>query len=242
MNEPAVSFGAGGGSDRGCVGPNHLLLACHRGLSLGLRRRPLRRPSAGQLHGKDSTTSGIKRCNMRRHKILILTAFLAPIGLISEGAAQAEGSQYTRLLLYNDPSVRQYELMKFTNATDVCNFFGARTKECDFANEYFAGWGGSYTATLEFYRFPTESSRAHIYVAGVAALSTPAQLAAALDAKGPAQWGDIDGLFRNRGRLHKPCRIGHIRADCVSGSVRVERFASYCGDNHRDNYSCVHGH
>jgi hypothetical protein len=28
------------------VGPNHLLPACHRGLSLGLRRRrPLRRPS-----------------------------------------------------------------------------------------------------------------------------------------------------------------------------------------------------
>ena len=29
--------------------------------------------------------------------------------------------------------------------------------------------------------------------------------------KGPAQWRDIDGLFRNRGRLHKPCRIDHIR-------------------------------
>jgi hypothetical protein len=119
---------------------------------------------------------------MQRHKILILTAFLAPIGLIAEGAAQVEGSPYTRLLLYNDPRVRQYELMKFTNATDACNFFAASSTACNFAKEYFAGWGGSYTATLEFYRFPTESSRAHIYGAGVAALSTPAQLAAALDA------------------------------------------------------------
>ena len=116
---------------------------------------------------------------MRQHKILIV---LASIGLISEGPRQAEGSPYTRLILYNQPVVRQYELMKFTNPTDACNFFGASTKPCNFANEYFAGWGGNYTATLEFYRFPTESSRAHLFGGGIAALSTPAQLAAALDA------------------------------------------------------------
>jgi hypothetical protein len=33
------------GPDGGCVGQNHLLPARHRGLSLGLRRQPLRRPS-----------------------------------------------------------------------------------------------------------------------------------------------------------------------------------------------------
>jgi hypothetical protein len=119
---------------------------------------------------------------MRWDKILILTAFLAPSGLVSEGTAQAEGSLYTRLILYNDPSVRQYELMKFTNAKDVCNFFGSPTTGCKFATEYFAGWGGSSTATLEFARFPTESSRAHIYGGGVVARSTPEQLAALLDA------------------------------------------------------------
>jgi hypothetical protein len=118
---------------------------------------------------------------MRRHRILILTAFLAPVGLISEVASQAEGSPYTRLILYNEPRVRQYELTQFTNSTDACNFFGA-TKPCDLANEYFAGWGGSYTATLEFYRFPIDSSRAHIYGGGAVARSTPEQLAAALDA------------------------------------------------------------
>jgi len=76
--------------------------------------------------------------------------------------------------------------MKFTNPTDACNFFGATGGEagegCTFAKQYFAGWGGSSTATLEFARFPTESTRAHIYGGGVVALSTPVQLAAALDA------------------------------------------------------------
>ena len=109
-------------------------------------------------------------------------AFLASIALISEGASQAEGSPYTRLILSAGPTTRQYELLQFTNATDACNFFGASSRACTFANEYFAGWGGSYTATLQFYRFPTESTRAHIYGGGVVALSTPAQLAAALDA------------------------------------------------------------
>ena len=146
-------------------------------LSVALTQQSSRRPSGGQRHGQNSTTAGIKR-----RSILILMAFLASIGLISEGASQAESSPYTRLILYNSADVRQYELMQFTNATDACNFFGAPTTGCNFANEYFAGWGGSYTATLEFYRFPTESSRAHLYGGGVAALSTPAQLAAALDA------------------------------------------------------------
>ena len=42
--------------------------------------------------------------------------------------------------------------------------------------------GRHSTATLEFARFPSESTRAHIYGGGAVALSSPAQLAAALDA------------------------------------------------------------
>ena len=56
------------------------------------------------------------------------------------------------------------------------------SKQCNFAKEYFDGWGGSHTATLEFARFPTESTRAHLYGGGVVALQTPEELAAALDA------------------------------------------------------------
>ncbi len=99
-----------------------------------------------------------------------------------QAAPQAEGSPYTRLILAAEATTRQYELLKFTNATDACNFYGAPSVGCNFANEYFAGWGGSYTATLEFARFPAESTRAHIYGGGAVALSTPTQLAAALDA------------------------------------------------------------
>jgi hypothetical protein len=97
-----------------------------------------------------------------------------------QGAAQA--SPYTRLILATENTTPQYELLKFTNATHACNFYGASSVECRFANEYFAGWGGSYTATLEFARFPGYSTRAHIYGGGAVALSSPAQLAAALDA------------------------------------------------------------
>ncbi len=137
--------------------------------------------------GKVSTTASIRGIGgMRQHKIPILATLLISIGLISEGAAQQAASPYTRLILYAGPTDRQYELMKFTNPTDACNFFGATGGEagegCTFAKQYFAGWGGSSTATLEFARFPTESTRAHIYGGGVVALSTPVQLAAALDA------------------------------------------------------------
>ena len=152
------------------IGGSRLLL-------VALTQQSLRRPSGGQRHGQDSTSAGIKR-----RSILILMAFLASIGLSSEGASQAEGSPYTRLILSAGAATPQYELLQFTNPTDACNFFGASKTDCNFANEYFAGWGGSYTATLQFYRFPTESTRAHIYGGGVVALSTPAQLAAALDA------------------------------------------------------------
>src|SRR5271165_714919 len=99
-----------------------------------------------------------------------------------QGASQAESSPYTRVILSAGPTTPQYELLKFTNATDACNFFGASVRQCSLANEYFAGWGGSFTSTLEFARFPTESTRAHIYGGGVVALSSPAKLAAALDA------------------------------------------------------------
>jgi hypothetical protein len=101
-----------------------------------------------------------------------------------QGAAQAEGSPspYTRLILAAADATPQYKLLKFTRAKEACDFYGASSVQCDFANEYFKDWGGSSTATLEFARFPTESTRAHFYGGGVVARSTPAQLAAALDA------------------------------------------------------------
>jgi hypothetical protein len=102
-----------------------------------------------------------------------------------QAAPHAEGSPYTRLILAAANTTPQYELLKFTNATDACNFYGAPSIQCSFANEYFAGWGPSPpnpTATLEFARFPSLSTRAHIYSGGAVALSSPAQLVAALDA------------------------------------------------------------
>ena len=85
---------------------------------------------------------------------------------------------YTRLNLAASNTSRQYELMKFTNPADACNFYGAR-KQCIFTNEYFAGWSGS--ATIEF----LDSSLVHPGASlrwRRSRESTPAQLAAALDA------------------------------------------------------------
>jgi hypothetical protein len=98
-----------------------------------------------------------------------------------QGASQAESSPYTRLILPAGNTTPQYKLLQFTSATDACNYFGASSpnseerKACTFAKEYFDGWGGSSTATLEFARFPSASTRAHLYGGGVVALSTPAQ-------------------------------------------------------------------
>ena len=147
-------------SDGARLGRDHLIPGFHRGLSFG----PRWRPSGGQRHGQDSIIAGVKR-----RSIPVLMAFLASIGLVSEGAAQQQGSRYTRLILAAANSTRQYELLKFTNATDACNFYGTPSLPCIFANEYFAGWGGSSTATLEFARFPFASTRAHIYGGGAVA-------------------------------------------------------------------------
>jgi hypothetical protein len=87
---------------------------------------------------------------------------------------------YTRLILATSNTSRQYELLQFTNPGDACNFYGASSIQCNFANEYFAGWSGS--ATIEFARLPAWSTRAHLYGGGAVAMSTPAQLAAALNA------------------------------------------------------------
>ena len=87
---------------------------------------------------------------------------------------------YTRLILAASNTSRQYELLQFTNPRDACNFYGASSIQCKFANEYFAGWSGS--ATIEFARLPAWSTRAHLYGGGAVAMSTPAQLAAALNA------------------------------------------------------------
>ncbi len=81
---------------------------------------------------------------------LSLTApALAQINSLQD-ASQAPESPYTRLILAAGNTTRQYELLKFTNVKDACNFFGASERGCNLAEEYFAGWGGSYTATLEF--------------------------------------------------------------------------------------------
>ncbi len=113
---------------------------------------------------------------------LCLTAPASAQNNSLQGGSQAQASPYTRLILSAGLNTRADELLTFTNATDACNFYGAGSKQCILANEYFVGWGGSFTATLEYYRFPTELTRAHLYGGGVVAQSTPAQLVEALNA------------------------------------------------------------
>ncbi len=43
----------------------------------------------------------------------------------AQGAAQAEGSPYTRLILAAADATPQYKLLKFTHAKEACNFYGA---------------------------------------------------------------------------------------------------------------------
>ena len=187
------------------------------------------------------------RRSMRRHEILILVAFLAPIGVISEGASQGEGSPYTRLILYNERPVRQNVLMQFTNAKDACNFLARQQRHVILRTSISPDGAGSSTATLEFNPVPDGNRRERI---SMAARSCRAIDSGAIgdrarrryDIKGPAQWGDTNGLFRNTGGLHKPCRTDHIRAVCVGGRVSVECFAGYSGDNHRDHCSNVNDH
>ena len=64
-----------------------------------------------------------------------------------------------RLLLQKCEVSRQYEVERFNNVTDACNFYGASQPLCTLATEFFSGVTGPVGDLLLVTRFPSESTR-----------------------------------------------------------------------------------
>ena len=86
-----------------------------------------------------------------------------------------------RLLLEKADISRQYEVERFNNATDACNFYGTSQALCTLATEFFSGVTEPVGDLLLVTRFPSESTRAHLYGGGAVASQTTAALISALD-------------------------------------------------------------
>ena len=68
---------------------------------------------------------------------IVLLAFALPAL-----AARFGNAFVPRLLLDRGEVSRQYEVERFNNATDACNFYGASQTPCTLATEFFSGVTG----------------------------------------------------------------------------------------------------
>lgn len=105
---------------------------------------------------------------------IVLLAFALP-------ALAERFGNVPRLLLEKADISRQYEVEKFNNATDACNFYGTSQALCTLATEFFSGVTEPVGDLLLVTRFPSESTRAHLYGGGAVASQTTAALISALD-------------------------------------------------------------
>jgi len=108
---------------------------------------------------------------------IVLLAFALPAL-----AARFDNAFVPRLLLEKGGVSRQYEVERFNNATDACNFYGAQQTLCTLATEFFSDVTGNVGKLFMVTRFPSESTRSHLYGGGAVALQSTAALVSALDA------------------------------------------------------------
>ena len=77
-----------------------------------------------------------------------------------------------RLFLDTSNKTPLGEVVSFTNATEVANYYGATSHEAQLANEFFQGYTGS-SATMLFTLYPALPWRANLYGSNVSALTIP---------------------------------------------------------------------
>jgi len=92
--------------------------------------------------------------------------------------ASAQSNPYALDRLFLMPSDKQpvYQVLSFTNETEVANYYGVGSYQAQLASDFFAGYTGN-SATMLFTRYPELSARAHLYGADISDL-TLAQLQA----------------------------------------------------------------
>ena len=116
--------------------------------------------------------------------LIIVSALLLASGVIAKnlhGGGSVFTPALTRIFLNKSNSTLANQVMVFNNETDICNFYGSSDPMCSqLAPNYYAGWTGNNGYMLAI-RFPSESSRAHLYGGGAVTFETTANLVAALD-------------------------------------------------------------
>ncbi len=76
--------------------------------------------------------------------------------------------------LFLMPSDKQplYQVLSFTNETEVANYYGVGSNQAHLASDFFAGLPTGDTATMLFTRYPELSARAHLYGGNISDLAS----------------------------------------------------------------------
>jgi hypothetical protein len=108
---------------------------------------------------------------MRHFEISVAVCVTFLVSMLFPRFANA---QYTldRLFLDTNNRIPLHEVISFSNAAEVADFYGMRSMEASLASDFFAGYNGS-AAHMLFARFPVGGGRAHLYGANVSGLTLP---------------------------------------------------------------------
>jgi hypothetical protein len=99
----------------------------------------------------------------------LVAAFLLGSVSVPECAnAQSSSNPYAldRLFLTNNDWTPLYDVLSFTNETEVENYYGATSQPAKLATEFFSNYTGN-SATMLFTRYPDLPARAHLYGANI---------------------------------------------------------------------------
>jgi hypothetical protein len=105
----------------------------------------------------------------------LVAAFLLESVSVPECAnAQSSSNPYAldRLFLTNNDWTPLYDVLSFTNETEVANYYGANSQPTKLATEFFSNYTGT-SATMLFTRYPELPARAHLYGANIRDLTLP---------------------------------------------------------------------
>jgi hypothetical protein len=88
--------------------------------------------------------------------------------------ANAQSNPYALDRLFLMPSDKQplYQVLSFTNETEVENYYGVGSNQAHLATDFFTGLPKGDTATMLFTRYPELSARAHLYGGNISNLAS----------------------------------------------------------------------
>ena len=94
---------------------------------------------------------------------LVAAALIGSTALPECANATSNPNAGTRLFLMPSDKQPLYEVLSFTDETEVANFYGVGSFQAHMASGFFAGLPKGDSATMLFTRYPELAARAHLY-------------------------------------------------------------------------------